>query len=144
MRISPNSAFLLLVGLSLVALSQAASSQVGNAPVRWDDYASVEEVEALTTDADGSARETTIWLVVVDGKGYIRTGSTKWGDNVVRDPAIAIRVEGREIPVRVQFIEDEALRERVIAAFRAKYGWPDGALNFVRGSHPKIMQLDPR
>ena len=33
-------------------------------------------------------------------------------------------------------IENDSLRERIVAAFREKYGWFDGAVKFVRGSVP--------
>jgi hypothetical protein len=130
--------------LAVAAIAGAAVAQPAGSAVDWSQHADVEEVIVLTADEDGSARETTIWLVVVDGKGFIRTGNTTWGDNVVRNPEVAIRVAGSEIPVRVRFIEDEPLRERVAKAFRDKYGWFDAAIGVFRGSHPKIMQLDPR
>jgi hypothetical protein len=129
--------------LAAVLVGTAMAQAAGSAP-DWSRYADVEEIVSLTEDEDGAVRETTIWLVVVDGQGYIRTGNTNWGDNVVRNQSIAIRVEGEEIPVQVRFIEDEALRERIVAAFREKYGWSDGLINFIRGSHPKIMRLDSR
>ena len=143
MRKSPvlvraSAACFLASALAIVAIAQPTDP----AP-DWSGYADVEEISAITADEDGSARETTIWLAVVDGRGYIRTGNTTWGDNVDRDQAIAVRVEGTEIPVQVRFIEDEALRERIAATFREKYGWSDAMIGIIRGSHPKIMQLDP-
>lgn len=111
----------------------------------WNAVAGVEEIFAITTNEDGSVRETTIWLVVVDGQGYIRTSrSTTWGKNVARDPDIVVRIEGTDHPVRVSFIEDERLREQVIRAFREKYGRIDGLLGIFRGTDPRIMRLDPR
>ena len=125
------------------ALATVAIAQPTGAAPDWSRYADVEEISAITADEDGSVRETTIWLAVVDGRGYIRTGNTTWGANVVRDQAITVRVEGKELPVQVQFVEDEALRQRVVATFREKYGWSDAMIGIIRGSHPKIMQLDP-
>lgn len=137
--VGASAACCLAVALAAVAIAQPAGSAPG-----WSRYADVEEISAITADEDGSVRETTIWLAVLDGRGYIRTGNTTWGDNVVRDQAISIRVEGTEIPVQVRFVEDEALRERIVATFREKYGWSDAMIGIFRGSHPKIMQLDPR
>jgi len=118
---------------------------VGAAELDWNSVADVEEVRVLTTNEDGTPRETTIWLAVVDGRGYIRTGGwTKWGDNVARNPDIALRIGDTEHSLRASFVEDEALRERIVAAFREKYGWSDGFLDVFRGSKPRIMQLDPR
>jgi hypothetical protein len=111
----------------------------------WNGVADVEEVRVLTTNEDGTTRETTIWLIVVDAQGYIRTsGWTRWGDNVERNPDIALRIGDTEHLLRASFVEDEALRARIVAAFREKYGRFDGFLDVFRGSKPRIMRLDPR
>jgi hypothetical protein len=117
----------------------------GAAGLDWNSVGDVKEVKVLTTNQDGTPRETTIWLVVVDGRGYIRTsGWTTWGDNVERNPDIALRIGDTKHLLRASFVEDEALRARVAAAFREKYGWFDGFLSVFRGSKPRIMRLDPR
>jgi hypothetical protein len=113
----------------------------------WDALSEVERIEIVTHDEDGDVRETTIWFAVVDGQGFVRSGeSARWSDNVVRDPNVALRIERVEYPLVADFIEDDALRERVVAAFREKYGWTDGFLHFlrVRGDHPRIMHMLPR
>ncbi len=111
----------------------------------WGSLADVKQIQVLTTNEDGSARETTIWLAVLEGQAYIRTSNrTRWGGNVERDPDIALRIEGTEYLLRASFVTDEDLRERVVKAFREKYGWFDGFVNFVRGSSPRIMRLDAR
>lgn len=117
----------------------------GAAEPDWNSVADVEEVRVLTTNQDGTPRETTIWLAVVDGRGYIRTsGWTRWGDNVERNPEIALRIGDTEYPLRASFVEDEALRAKIVATFREKYGRLDGFLGVFRGSKPRIMRLDPR
>jgi hypothetical protein len=133
--------------LRLAPLLAAAllASAAGAAAPEWNAVAGVEEVEVLTTDQDASPRETTIWMVVLEGQGYIRTSrSTTWGDNVERDPDIALRIGAEEFPLRAVFVEDEELRERIVQGFREKYGWFDGLLNVIRGKNPRIMRLDPR
>jgi len=111
----------------------------------WNSVADVQEVRVLTTNQDGTPRETTIWLAVVDGRGYIRTsGWTRWGDNVERNPEIALRIGDTGYPLRASFVEDEALRAKIVATFREKYGRLDGFLGVFRGSKPRIMRLDPR
>jgi hypothetical protein len=130
--------------LAVAACALLASGASASAP-DWEAVAGVREIEVLTRDEDGSARETTAWLAVVDGQGYLRTGAgTTWGDNVERSPDVALRIEGREYPLRAAFVSDAALRERVVAAFREKYGWIDGLLDVFRGGHPRIMRLEPR
>lgn len=112
--------------------------------VDWSQYADVETVVVVTTDADGAQRETTIWLAVVEGSAFIRTGGTRWGDNVEREPAIALRIEATEIPVRAEFVEDDGLRGTVVAAFREKYGFTDRVMDLFRGARPRIMRVERR
>lgn len=110
----------------------------------WNSVAETETVTVVTTNEDESPRETTVWLAVVDGQGFIRTGRTRWGANAERDPNVTLRVAGAEHPLRVEFVADDALRERVTQALRAKYGWSDRLLSPFRGRRPKIMRLVPR
>jgi hypothetical protein len=111
----------------------------------WEKLKDVGRIEIVTHDEDGDARETTIWFVELDGQGFIRTGDTNWGKNIHRNPKdVVLRIEGKEYPLQAEFIENDSLRERIVAAFRAKYGWIDGAVNFVRGKRPNIMHMISR
>ncbi|MBW2273021.1 MAG: hypothetical protein JRG96_07100 [Deltaproteobacteria bacterium] len=129
--------------LHLVALL-ALAAPTGAADIDWDPYAEVRVAEVLSSNEDGSTRTTKVWLAVVDGQGYIRTGHTGWGANVTRNPDIVLRIEDAELPLRVHFVEDPALRERVVQTFREKHGFKDAMIALIRGSHPKIMRLDSR
>jgi hypothetical protein len=121
-----------------------AATNAAAADIDWSAVADVDTVHVLTTDEDGDARATKIWLVVLDGDGYIRTSRrTTWGKNVARDPDIALRIGDVEYPVHATFIVDEAERARIVAAFEEKYG-SNPILNFIRGEDPPIMRLEPR
>ena len=124
---------------SALAVPPAAASEP-----HWPAMADAGTVHVLTTDEDGDARETRIWMIVVEGRPYIRTSrSSRWGGNVERDPEIAIRVEDAEYPVRAHFVEGADERARIVAAFEEKYG-SNPILNWIRGDDPRIMRLDPR
>jgi hypothetical protein len=101
-------------------------------------------VEIVTRDEDGAPRETKIWLVVVDGEGYIRTGGTRWWGNVERDPDVTLRVAGVEHPLRAELVTDEALLARVVASFRTKYGFSDRMAGLVRFGDTHVMRLERR
>src|SRR5512134_2485053 len=75
--------------LWLCALLSAlvANAATATAP-DWNAVAAVDTVEVVTTDEDGALRETTVWLAVVDGQGYVRTSDTSWGGNLVRNPEL--------------------------------------------------------
>jgi hypothetical protein len=126
-----------------VCLATAVTARA--AEPKWDALADVPRIEIVTHDEDGNARETTIWFAVLDGQGFIRTGNSRWGENIRRNPSdVVLRIEGKEYPLRAEFIENDSLRARVVAAFRAKYGWYDGFINFVRGKRPNIMHMISR
>jgi hypothetical protein len=126
------------------ALVFAFAGVAGSEDIAWSRYAEEGTVKVTTTDEDGSPRETKIWLVVVGGQGYIRTAKTRWGANLERDPEIVLRVGSDALPLRVEFVTDEATRDEVIDAFRDKYGFTDRIVNPFRGRNPKIMRLLPR
>ncbi len=110
----------------------------------WASLAEVDTVQVLTTNEDSRVRDTTVWLVVVDGDGYIRTGGTAWGDNVVRDPEVEVVIDGATYALRVHFVEDDGLRQRITDSFREKYGFIDSLIGLFRGDRPKIMGLTAR
>jgi len=130
--------------LAVTALAALAAQAAAAQAPEWPALAGIDTVEVATTDADGEPRRTTVWLVVVDGQGYLRTTATRWGDNLARDPRLELAAGDARYPLRVEFVEDDALRERIVGAFRAKYGWSDAAISWVRGSRPRIMRLLPR
>ena len=130
--------------LALLVLLAPVSGASGEKAFDWDRYSEEGTVTVLTTNEDGSTRETKVWLVVVEGQGYIRTGKTRWGGNIERNPEIVLRIGETELPLRVEFVTDETERDAVKAALRAKYGFSDWILSPFRGSNPKIMRLIPR
>jgi hypothetical protein len=110
----------------------------------WSAMAAAKTVYVLTGDEDGDTRETKIWMSVIDGTPYIRTSRrSNWGDNVERNPEIALRVDATEYPLHAQFIDEEDERARIVAVFEEKYG-SNPILNWIRGDDPRIMRLDPR
>jgi hypothetical protein len=128
---------------ALAALLLAPFGALAQSP-DWEALADVGTLQVITHDEDGAPRETKIWLAVVDGQGFIRTGDTAWGDDVERDPNVVLRIEDVEYPLLAEFIEAEGLRERVETAFREKYGWSDAMIGLFRGGNPRIMHMIPR
>ena len=134
-----------LVALSTVLLAGVfASPSARAAAPDWNAAAGVQTVEIVTTNEDGTPRDTTIWLAVVDGQGYIRTGNTHWEGNIERNPDVVLRIEKAEYPLRAEFVQDAALRARIEQVFREKYGFSDAFIGVFRSGEPKIMRLAPR
>jgi hypothetical protein len=137
MRFAPLTVALLLLALDARALEPAPSD--------WTSLADVQEIQVLSENPDATPHETTVWLAVVDGQGFIRTGNTSWYPNLEQRPNIGVRVDGREYAVRADLVEeDEALRDRVLAAFREKYGWSDRVVGWFFPGDPHIIRLSPR
>ncbi|HXK23627.1 MAG TPA: DUF2255 family protein [Myxococcota bacterium] len=134
-----------LVALSPLLLAASVTSSPARAAAPdWNAAAGVQTVQVVTTNEDGTPRDTTIWLAVVDGQGYIRTGHTHWEGNIERNPEVVLRIEKAEYPLRAEFVEDAALRARIEQVFRQKYGFSDAFIGVFRSGEPKIMKLAPR
>lgn len=116
------------------ALLLAGSPVAASAGSDWSAWADLETVSVVTADAGGAERETTIWVVVLDGTAYIRTSeSSPWGDEVEQASRIGLRGGDELRQVAPSPITDTAQRERVTAAFREKYGFQDALISVFRG-----------
>ena len=76
-----------------------------------------------------------IWVVVVEGRVFVRSWSLKprsWYRTLLEEPRGVIEVDGRKIPVRAIFTRSERLKTAVDRAYREKYHTP-GSLHFVNG-----------
>jgi len=134
----------LVVTSAVFLLAPAAALALEPAPTDWTPLAAVTEIQVLSENPDGTPHETTVWLAVVDGQGYVRTGNTSWYPNLERKPEIGVRVSGKEYAVRAEPIDDTAVREKVMAEFRAKYGWSDRMVGWLFPGNPHIVRLAPR
>lgn len=80
-----------------------------------------------------------IWVVVVEGRIFVRSWSLKprsWYRTFLEEPRGVIEVDGRKIPVRAIFTRSERLKTAVDRAYREKYHTP-GSLHFVKGFRVK-------
>jgi hypothetical protein len=126
---------------ALVAALLVGSAGLAAEPPDWEAVTDVDTVSVVTTNPDGTLRYTTVWLVVVGGRGYLRTGDTSWGTNVRRDPAVKLVIGEEEYPLRAEFVEGDDERALVMQAFAEKYGWTDTVIGWFRGDRPLILRL---
>lgn len=110
------------IGLLFFALA-CATPTPSDAPIDWRRIDEPWSLHVVTIDEDGDERVTRIWLALVDGRGALRTGDSRWWQNLQRDPALRIRVDGVDHPVVAEFVDDRETRARIDDAFVAKYGW---------------------
>ena len=110
-------------------------------PFDWKTASSESVVEILTSDDDGTLRETPVWIVVIDGAGYVRTNESRWLANIRRHSAVRLRVQDAEHAVRATEIHDVQLAGRVEEAFKKKYGNTQRLMSLFRTSEPTVLRL---
>ncbi len=118
---------------------------VAQGPIDWraaDDHWSLRIV---TVDPDGGERITRIWLAIVDGGGTLRTGDSRWWQNLERDSNCRIRLLGVDYSARVEFVTEHEERARIDDAFGEKYGWLERIMfREERGeTHENYARLHP-
>ena len=86
--------------------------------------AAADEIEIERRAPDGSVHRTIIWIVANDGDVYIRSVNgpgARWYGEAIATGEVAVHVEGRRIPARVEAAADAAGVEACSEALRAKY-----------------------
>ena len=92
-----------------------------------------------------------IWVVVVDGRVYVRSWTLKpggWYRTFLDDPVGAIQVGGRQVRIRAVRTRGARIHRAVEDAYAMKYSTP-GSLEYVRGfrtprRRESTMELVPR
>src|SRR5262245_51227150 len=68
-----------------------------------------------------------IWAVVVDGRVFVRSWSLKprsWYRTFLEDPAGAIQIGTKTIPIRAVPTRSEPLKDKISEAYLEKYNTP--------------------
>jgi hypothetical protein len=120
-----------------------AGAEAGKGP-DWQELESVEVIEVLTVDADGSPRETKVWFVLVDGQPMLRTSRSRWLDNLRREPDFRVRIGPLEYDVRAEELSGGDIVEQVDAASVEKYGMQERVVHVFRFRTPDILRVGPR
>jgi hypothetical protein len=127
------------LGVTVFAFALAPAARAFD----WNTLREDSVVEILTSDADGSLRETPVWIVVIDDAAYVRTNDSKWLANIRRRSAVRLRVREVESPVRATEMSDAELAARVEQAFKAKYGFTQRVMSLFRTTEPTVLKLTP-
>jgi hypothetical protein len=127
----------------LIAALGLIGSAVGAADFDWAPARETSVVEILTTDADGALRETSVWIVVLDDAGYVRTNDSSWLANIRRGSPVRLRVAELTRDVQASEVVDTATKQAVEAAFKAKYGALQKLMSALRVREPSVLRLVP-
>lgn len=117
-------AFLLLA--ALLAAAPAARVAATVAPAQLRSYQDASTIALTTTGrTSGQPRTVTIWFVVDErGRLYVQSGkggTTDWYRNLVKTPAVTMRIGELAMAGVAAPIDDAAETARVHALFRQKY-----------------------
>lgn len=129
------------IGIGLLVLALAAPAQAEDAWAVWRD---TSVIEIRTSDADGTARDTHVWVVVVGDAAYVRTNDSKWLANIRRGSEVSLRAGETELAVRASEVREESVAAAVEAAFKAKYGLMQKLMSALRVREPTVVRLDPK
>jgi hypothetical protein len=110
-----------------------------------------DKILGIRAGTDSTHRVIGIWVVVVEGRVFIRSWSMKprsWWRVFVEDPYGSMFVGDREIRVRAIQTRSERLKDLVSAAYKEKYNTP-GSVQYVKDmsrkpSRDTTTELVPR
>jgi hypothetical protein len=88
------------------------------------DLEALEAAKIVGVRAGAEHRYTGVWIVVVEGRAFVRSWNDKptgWHAAFLAEPVGGLQVTGREIAVRARRTRSERLREAVTRAYAVKY-----------------------
>ncbi len=127
-------ALALILGLAFV-LSILAASELGG-----------EVVTLRTVDAQGHTQETSLWIVEDQGFPWLRAGvpSSGWLQRIEVHPEVEVERGGRTLRFRAVPVRDPAIRDRIHALMREKYGAADAWISIMRDGEASVpVRLEP-
>lgn len=130
---------LLVCFLSLACASVPVSTESVDVAAIDDHWS----LHVVTVDPGGKDRVTRIWIATLKGVPVLRTGESRWWENLERDPAIRIRLSGTDHSYRIESVTDFDERVRIDEIFLEKYGrWERMMFSQERGkTHTNYARL---
>jgi len=110
----------------------------------WTPFQQENVIHLLTHDEDGDLRDTKVWVVVLDGSGFVRTNASRWLENIQRNPEVQVKLRGYDYLMRAEEVKDAALKDHVEVAYQEKYGFLQRVMSLFRFREPTVLRLVPR
>ncbi len=98
-----------------------------------------EKILGIRAGRGASHRVIGIWVVVVEGRVFVRSWSMKprsWWRTFLEDPHGIIVIGTQEIPIHAVQTRSERLKDLVSAAYKEKYNTP-GSVQYVKDMSKK-------
>lgn len=89
-----------------------------------DTLEELDKAKILGVRAGAEHRYTGVWVVVVEGRAFVRSWNDKptgWYRAFLTQPLGSIQLAGREVAVRARQLRGERLRDAVTRAYGEKY-----------------------
>jgi len=94
----------------------------------------IRDAKMLAIRAGTQHRFIWIWAVVVDGRVFVRSWSLSprsWYRTFLHDPAGAIQIGTKTLPIRAVHTRSESLKDKISEAYLSKYNTP-GSVRYAR------------
>ena len=130
--------------VACVALLLVCAGAARAAGPDWQRAQEQSVVEILTRDEDGALRDTSVWIVTLEGRGYVRTNDSRWLANIRRGSSVGLRLGEDEFAVAAREPNDAALTARVEEQFKQKYGFMQKVMSAFRFREPTVLELTAR
>ncbi|MGE7386225.1 DUF2255 family protein [Streptomyces sp. NPDC004126] len=110
-----------------------------------DTFEDTMEIILWTRHADGRWSARPLWMVLVDGRAYVRSAfgrRSAWYRRVLARADVRIEAASGQLPVALRPVGDAGLVQRVSDAYQAKYGlcWP-GPVASINGPEAAATTL---
>ena len=128
----------ILPALAILFAATAAPAQTA-----WSPFDEASVVQIVTQDEDGSERDTTVWFVVVDDAGFVRTNDSRWLANIRRGSNVVLRLDETSRPVTSEEVGDAVRHRRRGRGVQAKYGFVQRVMSAFRMREPTVLRLTP-
>ena len=93
-----------------------------------------EKIMGIRAGTDSTHRVIGVWMVVVEGRVFIRSWSMKprsWWRAFLEDPYGRLFIADREFPIRAIQTRSERLKDLVSQAYKEKYN-TSGSVHYVK------------
>ena len=93
-----------------------------------------EKIIGIRAGSDGNHRVIGVWVVIVEGRVFIRSWSMKprsWWRTFLEDPYGSLFLGEKEFKIRAIQTRSERIKDLVSAAYKEKYNTP-GSVQYVK------------
>ena len=100
----------------------------------WIETLRKEKIIGIRAGSDGNHRVIGVWVVIVEGRVFIRSWSMKprsWWRTFLEDPYGSLFLGEKEFKIRAIQTRSERIKDLVSAAYKEKYNTP-GSVQYVK------------